>query len=141
MSLLWTSAEMVEAMDGRPVGAMPAGVTGISIDSRTLKKGEAFFAIRGEQFDGHDFASAAMASGASLLVVADAKLPALGTLQVPMIVVDDVLAALERLGAASRARTSAKIVAITGSAGKTTTKEALRHVLATAGKEIGRAHV
>jgi UDP-N-acetylmuramoyl-tripeptide--D-alanyl-D-alanine ligase len=55
-------------------------VTGISIDSRTLKPGEAFFAIKGEKFDGHDFATAAMKAGASLLVVAEARLPALGRL-------------------------------------------------------------
>ncbi len=75
-----------------------------------------------------------MAAGAGLLVVAEAKLPALGRLNVPMIVVHDVLVALEKLGAAARARTSAKIIAVTGSAGKTTTKEALRHVLSTVGK-------
>lgn len=134
MTYLWTVAEMVRAMDGRPVGSMPEGVTGISIDSRTLKKGEAFFAIRGDHFDGHDFATAAMAAGAGLLVVAEARLPALGKLKVPMIVVDEVLPALERLGEAARARTEARIIAVTGSVGKTTTKEALRHVLATAGK-------
>jgi UDP-N-acetylmuramoyl-tripeptide--D-alanyl-D-alanine ligase len=66
--------------------------------------------------------------------VAEAKLPALGRLSVPMIVVPDVLAALERLGAAARARSEAKIIAVTGSAGKTTTKEALRHGLSTVGK-------
>ncbi|WP_243463490.1 Mur ligase domain-containing protein, partial [Brucella suis] len=60
---LWTSDAMVEAMEGRPFGNLPAGVTGISIDSRALKPGEAFFAIKGEQFDGHDFATAAMAAG------------------------------------------------------------------------------
>jgi len=131
---LWTSADMVEAMEGRPFGTLPAGITGISIDSRTLKDGEAFFAIKGDLFDGHDFATAAMAAGAGLLVVNESRLPALGHLKVPMIVVEDVLESLTKLGLASRERSKAQIIAVTGSVGKTTTKEALRHVLADSGK-------
>jgi UDP-N-acetylmuramoyl-tripeptide--D-alanyl-D-alanine ligase len=134
MSYLWTSDALVDAMGGRPLGQVPEGITGISIDSRTLKPGEAFFAIRGEAMDGHDFATAAVKAGAGLLVVAEGKLPALGRLTAPMIVVPDVLAALEKAGAAARARTRAKIIAVTGSVGKTTTKEALRHVLSSVGK-------
>ncbi|MCX8279606.1 UDP-N-acetylmuramoylalanyl-D-glutamyl-2,6-diaminopimelate--D-alanyl-D-alanine ligase [Phyllobacterium sp. 0TCS1.6C] len=134
MSLLWTSDAMLEAMNGRPVGTLPEGITGISIDTRTLKEGEAFFAIKGDALDGHDYATAAVAAGAALLVVAEAKLPALGKLKAPLIVVDDVLAALTRLGIASRERSHAQIIAVTGSVGKTTTKEALRHVLADCGK-------
>jgi UDP-N-acetylmuramoyl-tripeptide--D-alanyl-D-alanine ligase len=134
MSLLWTSEELIAAMDGRPVGAMPGGIGGISIDSRTLRPGDAFFAIKGEAMDGHDFATAAIKAGAALLVVAQGKLPALGRLTVPMIVVPDVLVALEKAGMAARARSKAKIIAVTGSVGKTTTKEALRHVLSAAGK-------
>jgi len=131
---LWTTDEMISAMVGRPIGTLPEGVTGISIDSRSISEGEAFFAIKGDRVDGHNYASIAMANGASLLVISEAKLPALGRLTVPMIVVDDVLAALGRLGAAARARTAAKIVAVTGSVGKTTTKEMLRHVLEPSGK-------
>src|SRR4029450_7206733 len=123
MSLLWTSDDFIAATGGRPFGQMPAGVTGISIDSRTLLPGEAFFAIRGDQFDGHDFATAAIKAGAGMLVVSEGKLPALGRLSAPMIVVPDVLAALERAGAAARARTNAKVIAVTGSAGKTSTKD------------------
>ncbi|MCV3209073.1 UDP-N-acetylmuramoylalanyl-D-glutamyl-2,6-diaminopimelate--D-alanyl-D-alanine ligase [Mesorhizobium sp. YC-39] len=134
MSFLWTSEDMVAAMDGRPLGPMPEGVTGISIDSRSLAAGEAFFAIKGETMDGHDFATAAIKAGAGVLVVAEGKLPALGRLTAPMIVVEDVLAALEKLGLAARARSSARIIAVTGSAGKTTTKEALRHGLSAVGK-------
>ena len=134
MNMLWTSTAMIEAMGGRPVGQMPDGVSGITIDSRSVEKGSAFFAIKGDNFDGHDFASAAMAAGAALVVVAESKLPALGKLTAPMIVVPDVLKALENLGVASRARSKAQIIAVTGSAGKTTTKEALRHVLLTCGK-------
>lgn len=136
MSLLWSSDAMIAAMSGRPVGKLPEGITGISIDTRTLRDGEAFFAIKGDALDGHDYATAAVAAGAALLVVAEAKLPALGKLKAPMIVVDDVLAAMTRLGIASRERSHAQIIAVTGSVGKTTTKEALRHVLS----EVGKVH-
>ncbi len=134
MTFLWTTDEMIEAMAGRPLGTLPEGITGISIDSRTIGPGEAFFAIKGDRVDGHDFASLAVANGASLLVVSEAKLPALGRLTVPMIVVDDVLSALEKLAVAARERTSARIVAVTGSVGKTTTKEMLRRALEPSGK-------
>lgn len=134
MSLLWTSKDMIEAMDGRPLGAMPEGVTGISIDSRTVGAGEAFFAIKGDRFDGHDFASVAVANGAGLLVVSEAKLPALGRVTAPIIIVNDVLSALEDLGRASRARSEAKIIAITGSVGKTSSKEMLRRALEPSGE-------
>ncbi|WP_322414894.1 UDP-N-acetylmuramoylalanyl-D-glutamyl-2,6-diaminopimelate--D-alanyl-D-alanine ligase [Mesorhizobium huakuii] len=134
MSLLWTSEALVAAMDGRPLGPMPEGISGISIDSRSLQPGDAFFAIKGEAMDGHDFATAAIKAGAGVLVVAEGKLPSLGRLTAPIIVVEDVLVALEKLGVAARARSRAKIIAVTGSAGKTTTKEALRHVLSAVGK-------
>ncbi|ASR11222.1 UDP-N-acetylmuramoylalanyl-D-glutamyl-2, 6-diaminopimelate--D-alanyl-D-alanine ligase (plasmid) [Rhizobium leguminosarum bv. viciae] len=134
MSWLWTTEDMIAAMAGRPFGTLPEGITGISIDSRSIAPGEAFFAIKGDRVDGHDYASMAMANGASLLVVSEARLPAMGRLTVPMIVVEDVLAALGRLGLASRERSRAKIIAVTGSVGKTTTKEMLRHVLSPSGK-------
>ncbi|MBK8457135.1 MAG: UDP-N-acetylmuramoylalanyl-D-glutamyl-2,6-diaminopimelate--D-alanyl-D-alanine ligase [Phyllobacteriaceae bacterium] len=130
---LWTGEAILATLDGRPVGVMPGAATGVSIDTRTLQSGDAYFAIKGEVHDGHDFASAALAAGASVLVVAEEKLPALGRVQAPMIVVSDTLKALERLGAAARARAKGRIVAVTGSAGKTTTKEALRHVLSAFG--------
>ncbi|MGX9989601.1 UDP-N-acetylmuramoylalanyl-D-glutamyl-2,6-diaminopimelate--D-alanyl-D-alanine ligase [Rhizobium sp. Z1P35] len=134
MSWLWTTEDMIAAMAGRPFGTPPEGITGISIDSRSISLGEAFFAIKGDRVDGHDYASMAMANGASLLVVSEARLPAMGRLTVPMIVVEDVLAALGRLGLASRERSKAQIIAVTGSVGKTTTKEMLRHVLSPSGK-------
>jgi len=132
--MLWTSEALVAAMDGRPLGPMPEGISGISIDSRSLQPGDAFFAIKGEAMDGHDFATAAIKAGAGVLVVAEGKLPSLGRLTAPIIVVEDVLVALEKLGVSARARSQAKIIAVTGSAGKTTTKEALRHVLSAVGK-------
>lgn len=133
MNWLWTTETMVSVMEGRPVGTLPEGITGISIDSRSIGSGEVFFAIKGDRVDGHDYASIAVANGAALIVVSEAKLPAMGRLTVPMIVVDDVLAALGRLARAARERSAAQIIAVTGSVGKTTTKEMLRHVLAPSG--------
>ncbi|HEV7252263.1 MAG TPA: UDP-N-acetylmuramoylalanyl-D-glutamyl-2,6-diaminopimelate--D-alanyl-D-alanine ligase [Mesorhizobium sp.] len=130
---LWTGEALVQAMGGRPVGALPAAVSGISIDTRTLQPGDVFFAITGDRTDGHRFVTAAAAAGASLLVVAEGKLAAMGRVTVPMIVVPDVLKALAAAGVAARARTKAKVVAVTGSAGKTTTKEALRRALGASG--------
>jgi UDP-N-acetylmuramoyl-tripeptide--D-alanyl-D-alanine ligase len=121
-------------MGGRPIGSLPVGITGISIDSRSIGPGEAFFAIKGDRVDGHDYASLAVANGATLIVVNESKLPALGKLSVPIIVVEDVLAALGKLALTARARSRARIVAVTGSVGKTTTKEMLRHALAPSGK-------
>ena len=134
MNWLWTTEDMIAAMAGRPFGTLPEGITGISIDSRSIAPGEAFFAIKGDRVDGHDFASMAMANGATLLVVSEARLPAMGRLTVPVIVVEDVLAALGKLGQAARARSRAQIIAVTGSVGKTTTKEMLRRVLSPSGK-------
>ncbi|GGD92329.1 UDP-N-acetylmuramoyl-tripeptide--D-alanyl-D-alanine ligase [Aureimonas endophytica] len=130
---LWEIDALIEALGGRAHGAMPAGITGLSIDTRSLRPGEAFFAIKGDRVDGHSYLTAAGAAGASVLVVSERKLPALGKMQSPFIVVDDVLAALGRLAMAARARSKAQIVAVTGSVGKTTTKEALRHALEASG--------
>ena len=134
MSFLWTTSDLMAAMNGRPMGNLPEGITGISIDSRSIEKGEAFFAIKGDRVDGHDYAGIAVANGAALLVVSEAKLPALGRVTAPMIVVDDVLDAMVRLGCAARDRSAAKIIAVTGSVGKTTTKEMLRHILSPSGR-------
>lgn len=133
MSHLWTVNDMLVAMKGRSIGNMPDSVQNISIDSRNLGEQAAFFAIKGDRFDGHDFAASALANGASLVVVSEQKLPSLGAVKGPMIVVDDVLAALERLGRAARDRTRGQIIAVTGSVGKTTTKEMLRQTLSASG--------
>lgn len=131
---LWTKRAFVDALDGEKTGTLGGDITGVSIDTRTLQQGDAFFAIRGERFDGHDFIPAAVKNGASVLVVAKEHADALKKAGVPLVIVDDVLAALEKLAAAARKRAHAKIVAVTGSVGKTTTKEALRHALSTIGK-------
>jgi UDP-N-acetylmuramoyl-tripeptide--D-alanyl-D-alanine ligase len=131
---LWTFDALTRAMKGRPVGMQPAAVTGISIDSRTVRPGEAFFAIRGDTFDGHDFAGRALSAGAAVAVVSEARLSSLGKVVGSLVVVDDVLAALERLAKVARARSAAKIAAITGSVGKTGTKEMLVQALAPEGE-------
>lgn len=125
---LWTSAAMAEAMRAARRGALPNDVTGISIDSRTLTPGEAYFAIKGDVHDGHDFVEAALNNGAALAVVAKTHAEKFAA-DARLLIVDDVLAGLVDLGRASRARLGAKVIAVTGSVGKTSTKEALRAVL------------
>jgi UDP-N-acetylmuramoyl-tripeptide--D-alanyl-D-alanine ligase len=127
--VLWTVDAMAAAMRASRCGRLPTGVKGISIDSRTLAPGEAFFAIVGENRDGHEFAGAALERGAALAVVSEEKQHQFPH-DAPLLVVSDVLAALRALAAAARARSRARIVAVTGSVGKTGTKEALRRVLA-----------
>jgi UDP-N-acetylmuramoyl-tripeptide--D-alanyl-D-alanine ligase len=131
---LWTFDALLNATGGRPVGSAPAGIDGISIDSRTIRPGEAFFAIKGDRFDGHEFVARALAAGAATAVVSEEKLASLGRITGSMVVVGNVLAALGDLGRAARARTSAKIVAVTGSVGKTSTKDMLAHVLEAQGR-------
>src|ERR1700686_42507 len=124
MSVLWTIDDMAAAMRAEKSGALPADVPGISIDSRNMAKGDAFFAIMGDNRDGHDFVESALKSGAGLAVVARDKrqqFPA----DAPLLIVADVLGALSDLARAARARSHAKVIAVTGSVGKTSTKEAL----------------
>ncbi|MGA2126537.1 MAG: UDP-N-acetylmuramoylalanyl-D-glutamyl-2,6-diaminopimelate--D-alanyl-D-alanine ligase [Xanthobacteraceae bacterium] len=127
---LWAVEEMTTAMQARATGMLPATVSGLSIDSRTVGRGEAFFAIDGDSHDGHDFVPAALAGGAALAVVATDRRDRLPS-DAPLLVVPDVLAGLTDLARAARARSGARIVAVTGSVGKTGTKEALRLVLST----------
>jgi len=131
---LWSFRDFLDATGGRPVGPEPEAISGVSIDSRTVSAGEAFFAIRGERFDGHDFVVPAVARGAATAVVGESRLSALGTISGSLVVVDDVLEALCRLGRAARARSAARIAAVTGSVGKTGTKEMLAAALAPDGK-------
>jgi UDP-N-acetylmuramoyl-tripeptide--D-alanyl-D-alanine ligase len=124
---------MAAAMRAEARGALPQGIAGISIDSRTLQPDEAYFAIRGAVHDGHDFVAAALKAGAALAVVEKAQAVQFSS-DAPLLVVDDVLAALVDLAHASRARLQAQVIAVTGSVGKTSTKEALLHVLAGQGQ-------
>ena len=122
MNPLWTSDRAAAATGGRSTRAWTA--TGISIDSRTLQPGDLFVALAGPNFNGHAFVSEAFAAGAVAAMVAAAP-SACG----PLLLVDDTLEALTRLAAAARARTSARIVAVTGSVGKTGVKQAIAHAL------------
>ncbi len=130
---LWTSGAMAVAMRAHINGALPETVTGISIDSRTIVPGDAYFAIRGAVHDGHDFVAAALKAGAALAVVEAAQLDKFAA-DAPLLVVDDVLAGLCDLARAARARLNAQVIAVTGSVGKTSTKEALRRVLGAQGE-------
>ena len=114
--------------------ATNAEATGYSIDSRTIAAGELFFAVRGERFDGHDFVKAALANGAVAAVVnagwyAPVGIDADHLLRVPDAEADCVLAALQRLARAVRRHWGGRVIGVTGSAGKTTTKEAVAQVL------------
>jgi UDP-N-acetylmuramoyl-tripeptide--D-alanyl-D-alanine ligase len=104
---------------------------GYSIDSRTVGQSELFFAVRGARFDGHDFVAAAVARGAAAAVVSRARLASLSdaALAVPLLVAEDSLQALQSLAAHVRRQWGRRLVAITGSAGKTTTKEAVAAAL------------
>jgi UDP-N-acetylmuramoyl-tripeptide--D-alanyl-D-alanine ligase len=133
MSELWTRDELLAAIPGEQVGPMPRAITGISIDTRTTQPGELFFAIKGERTDGHDYVDQAFSAGAALAVVGEAFR---GDTTGPFIRVPDTLEALNRLGIAGRARSRARIVAVTGSVGKTGTKEMLRLMLG----RLGRVH-
>lgn len=136
MTALWTREELEAATGGRLIGAERV-IGGASIDTRTLQPGDLFFAIRGEARDGHDFVADALGRGAGAAVVRQDRADALAShgplLAVPEAGEDPVLTAMIRLGAAARARTEAQVVAVTGSVGKTGTKEALRHVLSEQG--------
>ena len=129
---LWTGLDLIAKLNARVSGLPPVGVGGISIDTRTLQPGDLFFAVKGDSSDGHDYVAAAFARGAAAAVIDEAHADALNGHGV-LYIVHDVLVALEELGRASRARSRARILAVTGSVGKTTTKEALRLVLSEAG--------
>ena len=105
--------------------------TGYSIDSRTILPGELFFAVRGERFDGHDFVAAAVERGAVAAVVSRARAASLpeSAMRVPLLITEDPLLALQFLAAHVRRQWGKRIVSVTGSAGKTTTKEAVAAAL------------
>lgn len=116
MTPLWTSTEIAQAVGGTANGAFECN--GVAFDSREIGAGDLFFAMKGEHSDGHRFVAQAFASGANGAVVSEA-------VNGPHILVPDSMRALEQLGMASRARVAAKVIGVTGSAGKTGTKEAI----------------
>ena len=130
---LWTIAALVRATGGELIGADVGGgkVSGISIDTRSLTPGDLYVAIRGDNLDGHDYVGAAFAAGASgALVAADwAGLNDVSANAGPLIVVPETLEGMRAIGRAARARCDGRIIAVTGSVGKTGVKEALKHCL------------
>ncbi len=131
MSRLWTRDEAVAATGGHCAVDWQAG--GVSIDTRSLQKGDIFVALQASR-DGHDFVAEALRKGAAVALVS--RVPE-GLEAAPLLLVDDVLKGLEALGIAARARTQARVIAITGSVGKTGSKEMLRVAL----KGQGKIHV
>jgi UDP-N-acetylmuramoyl-tripeptide--D-alanyl-D-alanine ligase len=131
MRTLWTVAEVVKATGGRPEGLSDGPLTDVSIDSREIGPDALFVAIEGDRLDGHDYVGKALEAGAAAALVSEDHFRALGGER--LIVVPDTLQALRDLAAAARTRNRGQIVAVTGSAGKTTTKEAIRTALAASG--------
>jgi UDP-N-acetylmuramoyl-tripeptide--D-alanyl-D-alanine ligase len=122
--MLWTSGDAVAATGGRSTAAWAA--SGVSIDTRTLQPGDLFVALKDAR-DGHDFVAQALEKGAAAALVS--RVPDGVAKDAPLLIVPDVLKALADLGAAARARTKARVVGVTGSVGKTSTKEMLRAIL------------
>ena len=129
MTPLWTFEELLAATGGTAAGHFD--VHGVAFDSREIGAGDLFFALKGAETDGHLFIEKAFANGAAGAIVSQ-------PVPFPHILVSDTMQALEALGHASRARTKAKIIGVTGSAGKTGTKEALFAALDRYSR--GRAH-
>jgi UDP-N-acetylmuramoyl-tripeptide--D-alanyl-D-alanine ligase len=128
MSALWTVKQVAAAAGGVAQG--DGAISGVSIDTRTLQAGDLFVALKDVR-DGHDFASDAIARGATAALVSR---DLAGIASEKLIKVHDVLTALEALGRTRRLEVPARIAAVTGSVGKTSTKEALRHLLELQGR-------
>ncbi|SDC33763.1 UDP-N-acetylmuramoyl-tripeptide--D-alanyl-D-alanine ligase [Ruegeria marina] len=126
---LWTATEAAKATGGRAIGDWQ--VAGVSIDTRTLEPGDLFVALTAAR-DGHDFVAQALEKGAGAALVS--RIPKGVPENAPLLLVDNVQTGLEALGRAGRARTGARVVAVTGSVGKTSTKEMLAAMLGTQGR-------
>ncbi|WP_417249865.1 UDP-N-acetylmuramoyl-tripeptide--D-alanyl-D-alanine ligase [Celeribacter sp.] len=124
MSVLWAAAEAIAATGGRATQGFE--VTGVSIDTRTIQEGDLFVALTAAR-DGHHFVAQALEKGAAAALVS--RVPDGVGEDAPLLIVDDVLGGLERLGEAARERFTGRVVAVTGSVGKTSTKEMLRTIL------------
>lgn len=132
MNSLFSVAEIIAATGGRAEGVDATAVFSISIDSREIEPGALFVAIAGDRFDGHDFVARAIANGAAVAMVSEARAAELGGQ--PLIIVLEALGGLVGLARAARTRSTARIVAVTGSVGKTTTKQMIGAVLEKSGK-------
>jgi len=135
VSALWTATEIISATGG--TGPVGWSATGVSIDSRSVAAGDLFVALKGDNFDGHDFVADALKRGAAGALVS--RKPEGLAADAPLIVVPETLAALTELGRAGRARSRARVIAVTGSVGKTGTKEALRRALERQGPTVASA--
>ena len=129
---LWTVEELLKATGGRLHGTVTKPLTAVSIDSRAVKEGDIFIAIKGERHDGHDFVAGALKAGAGLGVVSRVT-PEMTAAGPVLEVAEDPLRGLENMGRAARARCHGQVVAVTGSVGKTSTKEMLRVALSASG--------
>ena len=129
-SVLWQSSEATKATGG--ISALDWSAAGVSIDSRTVEQDDLFIAISGPNFDGHDFVQGALDNGAVAAIVAQAVEGVSAV--TPLLKVSDTFVALNDLGRAGRDRTSAKVIAVTGSVGKTGVKEALGQLLSVQGE-------
>jgi len=125
--VLWTALDAAAACSGRLEGPTAWAATGVSIDSRTVEPGDLFVALKGPSFDGHDYISRAQAAGA-VAALAHRRPDGLDA-NASLLLVEETLAGLERLGQAGRQRCKARRIGVTGSVGKTGTKEALKTVL------------
>src|SRR5262249_5182380 len=123
---LWQWPDLVIATEGQSDGIPAAPISGISIDTRSLVPGEVFVALK-DLRDGHQFVAAAFQAGAAAAIVERSYAQA-GSPRA-LLRVEDPLQALASIGRAARTRSNARIVAITGSVGKTGTKELVRHSL------------
>lgn len=130
---LWTIEELLAATGGRLHGEVKGPLTAVSIDSRAVREGDIFIAIKGDRHDGHDFVAGALRAGAGLGVVSHVTPEMLAAGPV-LEVAEDPLRGLENMGRAARARSAAQIVAVTGSVGKTSTKEMLLTALSASGE-------
>ena len=129
--VLWTVEELIEATGGTLEGKVTAPLNGVAIDSRAIAPGDIFVAIRGDRTDGHEYAASALEAGAGIAVVSrpDEAMRKAG----PLLVVADALKALEDMGRHARKRVAGRVIAVTGSVGKTTTKDALKVALSACG--------
>jgi UDP-N-acetylmuramoyl-tripeptide--D-alanyl-D-alanine ligase len=133
MTALWTAAEATVATGARPTPGAAWTASGISIDTRAVAVNDLFVALKGPRFDGHDFVTAALSNGAAAAMV---DRPISGADPARLLAVPNTMAGLEALAIAARSRSKSRIVAVTGSVGKTGTKEALATLLG----GLGRTH-
>ncbi len=137
-SPLWMSADVISALTLKNrKGSEEWSAGGVSIDTRTLEPGDIFFAVSGPNFDAHDFVADAFAKGAVAAVVTREPIECPG--EAPLLFVEDTVEALQQLGMAARNRLEGKVIAVTGSVGKTGTKEMLRLGLGVLGSTAASA--